>query len=328
MLADVFTTVLLSFSGFSDGAAVFSLALPCAIFYNYIAGDVRVSSRKDLVLELWVLVYALCVCVWFYRVGACIRRAERAKRMVLYGEPVHRSRKQTLATSFVLFLSVLAFVALVGFLAVYHTGGLVSPFEFEEFWDGLCDYGSLSVRDVVIAVSCLVGYCAVRVVLLWSIMSCIVRGELKRGGHVNRPLNGREEGRRFFRTQKIYKQVRETDTRYRQWTDILGMVDVVAFMAGAAVILWYYHKSRAQLSNSTGVELFKDGWGLGQILAVSSLLPVLVGFVHTYGALHPGPPASGLRVTDESIQSGFVVKFPTLNWKVSPRCCSIGRLVL
>ncbi|KAK3902314.1 hypothetical protein C8A05DRAFT_34000 [Staphylotrichum tortipilum] len=120
---DLFATVKASFSAFSDSAAVFSLALPCAIWYGYMASDARASARKDLVLELWVLVYALCICVWFYHMGA---------------------PKRSLATGVVLCLSAIAFFALVGFLVVYHTSStLASPFKFEKFWDGACGYGKL-----------------------------------------------------------------------------------------------------------------------------------------------------------------------------------------
>ena len=284
---DLFATVKASFSGFSDSAAVFSLALPCAIFYSYVAGDVRDSARKDLVLELWVLVYALCVCVWFYRVGACIRRAERAKHEATHGGgPRHRSRKHSLATGFVLFLSVIAFAALVAFLVVYHiSSALSSPFKFEKFWDGVCGYGRLmSMWEVILAASLLVGYCALRVCVLDVVTRYMVRRQKNRipGPHGYPKANDREWRKKMRKIPELYRAAAR-DPRYRRWANILGMLDVVALGAGSVVILWYYYTQREQLSISIGIKSFRDGWTLGQILAVSSILPVLIGFVHTFG---------------------------------------------
>ncbi|KAH6848151.1 hypothetical protein B0I37DRAFT_415825 [Chaetomium sp. MPI-CAGE-AT-0009] len=290
LLGDLFTTVKISFSGFSDGAAVFSLALPFAIFYNYVAGNVRVTSRKDLILELWVLVYALTICVWFYRVGACIRRVERAKHKAMHhGQAGRQSRKRVLATGFVLSLSVVAFVALVIFLFLYHINGdgPVSPFDFEEFWDDFCGYGALSIRDVIIALALLVGFCAMRLTISIVIIPWVIsRNEQPiLGNRGNHPINGKQRAQMLQRARELHR-LSKTEPRYRRWVDILGLLDVVALMAGSAVMLWYYHAQREQLSRSIGARSFKDGWGLGQILAVSSLLPVLIGFVHTFVGVH------------------------------------------
>jgi hypothetical protein len=299
LLADLFTTVKLSFSGFSDGAAVFSLALPCAIFYNYVAGgSVRVTSRKDLILELWVLVYALTVCVWFYRVGACIRRIERAKHMATHhGEAARRNPKRTLATGVVLCISAVAFVAMVFFLAMYHINadGPVSPFDFETFWDDFCGYGALTIRDVIIALGLLVGYCVVRLILSWFVIPGVISRKEKHvfGNRGHHTLSDKQRAQMFWRARELYR-TSESEPRYRRWVDVLGVFDVVALMAGSAVMLWYYYTQREQLSRSIGARSFKDGWTLGQILAVSSLLPVLVGFVHTFGALRLTSLASGL----------------------------------
>jgi hypothetical protein len=312
---DLFTTAKLSFSGFSDGAAVFSLALPCAIFYNYVAaGNVRVTSRKDLILELWVLVYALTICVWFYRVGACIRRVERAKerakqRAMHHGQPGRQSKKRMLATGFVLFLSGIAFVLLVGFLIMYHADGdgPVSPFDIEKFWDDFCGYGALSTWDVIIGISILIGYCAVRTIISGLFIPWVIDRHSKRvlGNNGNHPLNGKQRAQMFRRVRELHK-IFKTEPRYRRWADILGVFDIVAFMVGSAVMLWYYHKQREQLSRTIGLESFRDGWNLGQILAVSSLLPVLIGFVHTFGTLPPDNSAREwfMRVTNVLVQSG------------------------
>lgn len=290
LFSDVFTTVKLSFSGFSDGAAVFSLALPCAVFFNnYAAANARVSSRKDLILELWVLVYALTICVWFYRVGACIRRVERAKERTMYhGTPGRRSRKRTLATGLVLFLSVIAFVALVGFLVMYHADGdgPVSPFDFEKFWDDFCGYGAISSRDVIIGLGILVGYCAVRLIISGMIIPWVIDRNSQRllGNPGKHPLNKKQRVQMFRRVRELH-EISKTEPRYRRWADILGVLDIVAFTVGSTVMLWYYYKQREQLSRSIGTRSFIDGWTLGQILAMSSLLPVLIGFVHTLGTL-------------------------------------------
>ncbi|KAK3293053.1 uncharacterized protein B0H64DRAFT_205164 [Chaetomium fimeti] len=282
LLGDLFTTVKLSFSGFSDGAAVFSLALPCAIFYNYVAaGSVRVTSRKDLILELWVLVYALTVSVWFYRVGACIRRVERAKhRAMHHGQPGRQGRKRVLATGVVLSLSALAFLALVIFLGLYHANGdgPVSPFDFEKFWDDFCGYGALSIRDVIIGLSLLVGYCAIRTVISAFIIPCVIS---RKEQNILGNLNGKQGADMLQRARELHK-ISKTEPRYRRWADILGVLDVMMLMAGSVVMLWYYYKQREQLSRTIGARSFRDGWTLGQILAVSSLLPVLIGFVHTF----------------------------------------------
>jgi Sec-independent protein secretion pathway component TatC len=311
LFGDIFTTVKLSFSGFSDGAAVFSLALPCAIFYNYVAaGNIRVTSRKDLILELWVLVYSLTICVWFYRVGACIRRVERAKERAMYhGQEGRQSRKRTLATAFVLSFSVVAFVALVIFLGVYHyqVGSPVSPFEFEQFWDDFCGYGAISRLDVIIGLSILAGYCAVRIIISGVIIPWVIDRHSKRflGNGGNHPLNGKQRAQMFRRVRELHN-IFKTEPRYRRWADILGVFDILAFMVGSAVMLWYYYKQREQLSKSIGARSFRDGWSLGQILAVSSLLPVLIGFVHTFGTLPPDNSASEwfMRVTNVLVQLG------------------------
>ena len=281
---DLFATVKASFSSFSDSAAVFSLALPCAIFYSYMAGDVRDSARKDLVLELWVLVYALCVCVWFYRVGACIRRAERVKN------PRPRSRKRSLATGFVLSLSALAFLLLVAFLVVYHTSStLSSPFKFEKFWDDVCGYGNLmSMWQVIVAGGLLVLYCGVRVVVGVLAPYTLPRETEHSPGpqrhHYPTAANGAGWKKRTGKIKELY-WVTEDDPRHRRWANRLGMLDVVVLGGGSGAILWYYYRQRDQLSLSIGINSFRDGWTLGQILAVSSILPILIGFVHTFGEL-------------------------------------------
>ncbi len=286
---DLFATAKTSFTGFSDTTAVFSLALPGAIFYRYMAGDVRDTARKDLIIELWILVYALCVCVWFYRVGACMRRAQRAKDEAAHGGPARPNRKRSLATGFVLSFSVVAFIALVAFLALYQNSKVFSPFQFEQFWDGLCGYGGLvSRRDVIIAASLLTGYCALRLFILGWMVHLAVREDrnrlLRSRGY--RTANNAERLRRMGIVRELERAIKAAPW-YRKWSDILGVVDVVVFAAGSTTIFVYYCKQRDQLSKSIGINPFKDGWSLGQILAVSGVLPTLVGFIHTYGTLCP-----------------------------------------
>jgi hypothetical protein len=56
---------------------------------------------------------------------------------------------------------------------------------------------------------------------------------------------------------------------------------------------------------------------------VSSLLPVMVGFVHTYGALPLGSLASDLRVIDLLVQSGCVINL--YHAKVATTCCIVDQ---
>jgi hypothetical protein len=181
----------------------------------------------------------------------------------------------------VLSLSVIAYAALVAFLVVYYTSSpWSSPFKFEKFWDGVCGYGGLmSMREVIIGAGVLAGYCGLRVCAMGVVTHYIVRRQRKR----IQALHGYPGWKKMGKIRELYRAAE--DPRYRWWADIVGMLDVVALGAGSAVILGYYYTQREQLSISIGIKSFRDGWTLGQILAVSSILPVLIGFVHTFGEL-------------------------------------------
>lgn len=227
-----------------------------------------------------------------------------------HGKAGCQSRKRVLATAVVLALSAIAFLILVIFLGIYHSmeTGPVSPFDFEKFWDDFCGYGAISTRDVIIGLSLLVGYCTLRLILSGFIIPyAISRKEPPiLGNRENHPLSGKQKARMLQRARELHK-MSETEPRYRRWVDILGVLDVVVLMVGSGVMLWYYYKQREQLSRSIGARSFTDGWGLGQILAVSSLLPVLVGFVHTFCALPPNIAIEWfMRVADVLVQLGCV----------------------
>ena len=253
---DFFATAKASLNGFSDSVAVFSIALPFAIITGYSGGDLRTSAWKHFVLVLWVASYALCVGVWFYRADACIRLAERAKRRATHrGGPRDQSQQPSLTRRITLFFSGSSFFFLLLILIVFHLygdRGMSSPFHFETFWDGVCGFERLMpLWEVIVAFSLMMGYGALRVGVV-------------------------ELAARFTVTE-----------RPQHWKRILGMLDVVVFGAESTAILWCFYKRREELSISVGIKSFRDGWGLGQILALCSLLPVFLGFIHKFCELVP-----------------------------------------
>ena len=157
----------------------------------------------------------------------------------------------------------------------------------------MCGYGRLmSLWQVILAAGLLVGYCGLRVFALGVVTHYMLRRQTK---HILGPpqryyypsaANVAEWKKKTRKIQELYWAA-ASDPRYRCWANFLGMLDVVTLGAGSGAILWYYYKQRDQLSASIGISSFRDGWTLGQILAVSSILPILIGFVHTFGELIP-----------------------------------------
>ncbi|KAF6839538.1 hypothetical protein CMUS01_04248 [Colletotrichum musicola] len=254
----LYQTTKQSFNGFADAAAVFSLALPFAIMIPHILADAIMINSKDFILQLWVSLFSTCVSVWLYRIGACIRRVERAKRNQ------RRSKKQTLMTAIVLGFSIPGFIILVVFLHIFRNK---MPFKFDAFWDDVCDNGEiLTRRYVVIAAGILLGYCLIRTFVVEAVMSCLASRGKKQILLHNGPINAQERKRRFQTLRNYYQTIRYKDERYRNWMNFLGLFDIVFL---------------GELSKRTGVDLFADNWSLGQVLAASTMIPVVLGFGHS-----------------------------------------------
>ncbi|KAF6806946.1 hypothetical protein CSOJ01_08520 [Colletotrichum sojae] len=270
----LYRTTKQSFNGFADAAAVFSLALPFAIMTHHITSDTIMINSKDFILQLWVSLFSTCVSVWLYRIGACIRRVERAKL------DQRRSKKQTLMTAIVLSLSMPGFVILVVFLHIFRNK---MPFKFDAFWDDVCDNGEiLTRRYVMIAAGILVGYCLIRAVVVEAVISCLAsRGKKQILLPNGPPVSAQERRRRFQRLRNFYQNIRYRDTRYRRWMNFLGLFDIVFLGVLSTGILVYFHLFRQELSRRTGMDLFAKNWTLGQVLAVSTTIPVVLGFGHS-----------------------------------------------
>ncbi|KAF3345569.1 hypothetical protein HYQ45_012068 [Verticillium longisporum] len=57
-------------------------------------------------------------------------------------------------------------------------------------------------------------------------------------------------------------------------------MDVLFLGIGAIVALYFYGSYRSELFDISNVGNFRDGWTLGQVLAISTLMPILIEFLH------------------------------------------------
>nr|XP_036575608.1 uncharacterized protein CTRU02_14398 [Colletotrichum truncatum]KAF6782211.1 hypothetical protein CTRU02_14398 [Colletotrichum truncatum] len=277
-----------SFSGFSDAAAVFSFALPFAIIAHYFTAGSPIVTSKDIALVLWILAYSSYVSVWLYRIGACIRRVERAKaeaEAALSGQKPQSNKKYTLATAVIIGFATPGLVVLLVAAIFAEVGDYFKPFKFEEFWDGICSSGhTFPQKDAYICIGCLVAYCLLRTIVVDFVLSCLSRRERKRVPQFDKSLSREQRKQRLKLLRNIYSFFRRKDPRYRKATDVLGMLDIVILGVGSGVILRLYWSYRMELSETTGVHPFKDNWGLGQVLALSTLIPVMIGFCHIFSS--------------------------------------------
>ncbi|KAG7132561.1 hypothetical protein HYQ45_009078 [Verticillium longisporum] len=57
-------------------------------------------------------------------------------------------------------------------------------------------------------------------------------------------------------------------------------MDVLFLGIGAIVALYFYGSYRSELFDISNAGNFRDGWTLGQVLAISTLMPILIEFLH------------------------------------------------
>ena len=246
----IFTAVKDRYDGLSVAAATFSLVLPAAIIVHFEVSHPKIFSYKDVLLELWVIVYSTTFSVWLYRMGACLRRqSSPANECPLCGAedpappPSKRSSKPTLPAGIIILIALLGLIALTIFYAkVNMSKEKYQPFHFESFWDDVCEFHYRgTVNRLVVAGSVLLGYCALRIV------------------------------------SRFIPRWNDPSGRGCNTAGVLGYIDVVALGLMSWGFLYCYILYRYSLLKLTGrTGLFSD-WTLGQVFAVSSLasLPLL-----------------------------------------------------
>lgn len=277
----LYDSVKASYSGFSDSAAVFALVLPAAILTHNFASGTPTVWTKDLLLQYWILLYSNLVCLWLVRLGACIRRLEDTRRNE---DPTKRVRKPTILSKWLMYMSfTVGILTLVIMLIWFHANDGKRPYKFESFWDDVCDFQySLPIRTLVIAASILAGYCFVRGFSMGAVASWLARRQ-RRGTGSPIPLIHGKRRRTFdvhFDKLRILADIRQNSPTYRTFADVLGIMDVLFLGIGAIVALYFYGSYRSELFDISNVGNFRDGWTLGQVLAISTLMPILIEFLH------------------------------------------------
>jgi hypothetical protein len=273
----IFTAVKDRYDGISVAAATFSLVLPAAIIVHFEVSHPKIFSYKDVLLELWVIVYSTTFSVWLYRMGACLRRQSNpAIDCPLCGaenqppKPSKHSSKPTIPAAIIISIGFLALIALTIFYGkVNMSKEKYQPFHFESYWDDVCEfqYGK-TMNLLIVAGSVLLGYCFLRIV-----SRCIPRWNPRDGkGH--------------------------------KTAGVLGIIDVVVLGAMTWGFLYCYTIYRISLLNLTGRKGLLSDWTLGQVFAISSLASLPLLFLMSACKSTPGMTPSLLKPGSHNSQSG------------------------
>ncbi|KAK3360936.1 hypothetical protein B0T24DRAFT_671616 [Lasiosphaeria ovina] len=273
----IFTAVNDRYDGLSVAASTFSLILPAAIIVQFeVASRPKIFSYKDLLLELWVTVFTTTFSVWLYRMGACLRRQNKATPIAcpLCGNrstplPLTApSSKPTIPAAIIISIASLGLVAVtVFYVRVNMSREYYQPFHFESFWDDVCEFEyRQTVTLLIVAGAVLLIYCLLRL--------------------------GSRLIPRWYATR---------DGRARNTASVLGIVDVVVLGLMSWGFLYCYTRYRQQLLSLSGQQysLF-GGWNLGQVFAISSLLSLpLMFFMSAFRARKTGDEAASTRMQSE-----------------------------
>ena len=270
----IFTAITERLDGISVAAGTFALVLPGAIFVQVLATFPRILSYKELLIEWSVIVLYTTFSVWLWRIGACLRRLQAestscplcgAKKTLKYssgGSTARRPFKQILPVAVLILMSITGIVALGIFDIVVWVRQRDSyqPFHFEDFWDDVCGFDYIVPRWRLIGCGALlVTYCVLRIVLKFII--------------------------------KPSSKDRSDEFRRRSLMDILFLG---LFSIGSLVS---YVLLRNSLVDMAGINRIGSGWALGQVLAVSSLLSLVVTFCLGLCRLSPLWHASNVLLT-------------------------------
>ncbi|KAH8586964.1 hypothetical protein B0O99DRAFT_694996 [Bisporella sp. PMI_857] len=284
LLRIIYSSVKDAFDGFSDTIVVFNLALPVALLVHYFAGSrLRLMFRKDLLLAGWFVACSLSSSLWAYRVGACLRRIQKklssnSDNDAHYNQrPPRRRTKSTSVSEFLVFASlhlICVFAIFIYFYSRYQGPG------FEKYSNTICDFQyTLTESNLRKTLIILVACCAVRV-LTPFLVRCLIGQGKERNFNREHQHASHEEKRKFHRSLDRWER---NNPIYRCASDTLACLDMVIFAGGTWTLLVFYWRFRNELLTIQNKSWFLDGWSLGQVLAISAVLPILIGFLRCLG---------------------------------------------
>ncbi|KAH7395540.1 hypothetical protein BKA64DRAFT_708935 [Cadophora sp. MPI-SDFR-AT-0126] len=278
LLHAVYESVKDAFDGLSDTIGVFNLALPVAVCVQYaLAKGLKLVFRKDFLLAGWIVACSLAASLWTWRIAACLRRIE-SQLESNFSNGTHpflrtRHRKGTLIISMLLGFS--AALILLGSIYIF-IRFTRPPFRLEEYSDNICNFGySLTGKNLLAVLGAMAGYavfrCAISTILRW----CIGREKQKDWERQHKSANNKDKS--IFKRK--LKSLKRNDPQYRRNVDFWACVDLILFGACTITLLVFYEIYRFQLLKILGKNWIKDGWNLGQVLSVSTILPVAIGYL-------------------------------------------------
>lgn len=283
-LHTIYESVKDSFDGFSDTIGIFNLALPIAVFVLYaLAKGLKLVFRKDFLLAGWIVAGSLAASLWTWRIAAGLRRIELQLEADAYSathsshKPRRRPSKTMLVSGVLVCFSVPLILGAASYIYARFTR---PPFRLEEYSDSICKFRySLTDKNLLIVLGSLGAYLALRCLVLVVSRCCIGREKREEWEHQHQHSSNKER----LRFNKILESLERDDPKYRRNADILACVDLFMYGSGTITLLIFYEIYRFQLLEILSKNWFKDGWNLGQVLSVSAIVPIVIGFFRCLG---------------------------------------------